>query len=165
MSSENPLDLVRRALVRNRRIFSILGGVFVAFALLIVFASLSDRPDEPGSAWLMFGLFFSLGALMIWFAWAKCSPERSPVLIALEQRPSDVAWFYVQEVFVNGIRSPSGNVYLYLVGRTRPYFINVPNRKREAFLHALRTLVPHATEGYSVERLLRFNKDPHARVT
>jgi hypothetical protein len=165
MNAETPLDLIRRTLARNRRIFNIVGAVLVVFGFLILYGSLSDKPDEPGAAWLMFGLFLGIGALMIWFAWAKCSPERSPLLIALEQHPSDVAWFYYQEVFVNGIKSPSCNVCVYTVGRKAPHAINVQNRKRDEFLLALRTIAPHATEGYSKEREAQFKKDPRARVT
>ena len=158
MNSEEAIEIVRAQVIRFRRELTIFGASLVFIGALFALALPSA---EDWSLAFVIGFFVLLGAGMIWGAQVLFSPLRSPLLRAVTQRASEIAWIYHTEYRTNGIKSPSCNAVVGLLDG-KSLTVNVPNKKVNEFFAALHTLAPHAVMGYSEDRAALFKKDPRA---
>ncbi|MCB9762565.1 MAG: hypothetical protein H6739_22390 [Alphaproteobacteria bacterium] len=88
-------------------------------------------------------------------AWAAFRPTlRQPGLRALLERPESIVWFYA-------LRAKSGNFIRVHLDNHKVHDMPLWRRRdSEAALTELRALLPHATEGYSLERLTGYQRSP-----
>jgi hypothetical protein len=116
-------------------------------------------------AWSFGALFGAVGVLLFWVALVKLSPSRSPLLVALRERPSDLVWLYTQDVVVRagGATLPPRNCVVYAkLADGSTVGVSVKKAKEQEMVGALRELAPAAVVGYTPEREARFKRDPRS---
>jgi hypothetical protein len=163
---EANLQKVRAALSRARAMQL---GLAVVMAVLSGVVTLAlDANASTGGRILVYAfaaLFGGLAALFVWVALVKSSPDRSPLMVALRERPDDVVWLYVTDVRVNvsGIDAPvrDCNVTSRLADGST-IAITVKKERAEELLAALSSLAPRAAVGFSEEREKQYKVDPRS---
>jgi hypothetical protein len=174
LRSTTPMTADRHANIQTVR--AALGGararqiglaIFVA-AMAALFTLAIDADSTLGAkvmVYVMTGLFGSLAAALVWIALVKSDPDRSPLMAALRDRPSDVVWLYVQDVKVDvdGIDAPvrDCNVTARLADGST-VAITVNKAKADGVMAALAALAPAAVVGFSEEREARYKADPRS---
>jgi hypothetical protein len=127
--------------------------------------------DDDATATLMivawvFGILFGVvGVALLWVAAVKLSPRRSPLLVALRERPADLVWLYTQDVVVrvSGAALPPRNCVVHVkFADGKSLGLNLKKTKEAEVLGAIRQLAPSAVFGYSPEREARFKQDPRS---
>jgi len=89
LDAQTQLEIVRRALVHTRNAQLIVGAAMFLFAALFATAFDSHATTAKQLTALGPAAFFGLvGALMLWVALVKNDPDRSPLLLALRDRPA-----------------------------------------------------------------------------
>ncbi len=163
-SREENLSVVTAALGRSRRAMVILAVVVFGLAGLCS-QGLDERPTTGAIVMvaLVAGFFTLLGILLLWVGFVKNSPQRSPLVVALRERPDDVVWIYQQDVTVDvsGIAAPvqDANVITNLRDGST-VAITVHKSQVTALLAALSALAPGAATGFSEERQAQFKASP-----
>jgi len=165
---EANLQKVRAALTRARTMQLVLAVVMAGLAGL-VFAY--DGEGTTGSRIFLYAfaaLFAGFAGVFLWVALVKSSPERSPLIVALRDRPDDVVWLYVTDikVDVSGIEAPvrDCNVTSRLADGST-VALTVHKSKADEVLAALVALAPRATVGFSEERAKQYEADPRSLNT
>lgn len=163
-SREENLALVSAALGRSRRAMVILAVVVFGLGGLCSLA-LDEHPTTGAVVMvaLVAGFFAMLGLLLLWVGFVKNSPQRSPLVLALRERPDDVVWIYQQDVTVDvsGIAAPvqDANVIANLRDGST-VAITVNRSQATALLGALTALAPGAATGFSEARQAQFKASP-----
>ncbi|MDB4932804.1 MAG: hypothetical protein JWM10_5288 [Myxococcaceae bacterium] len=163
-SREENLTLVSAALGRSRRAMVILAVVVFGLGGLCSLA-LDEHPTTGAIVIvaLVAGFFAMLGVLLLWVGFVKNSPQRSPLVVALRERPDDVVWIYLQDVAVDvsGIAAPvqDANVIANLRDGST-VAITVQKSQAPALLAALAALAPGAATGFSEARQAQFKGSP-----
>src|SRR5260221_13367707 len=105
---ERNFQTVRSALSRARAMQLGLAIFLAAIAATCGFAFEGDSTGARVMTYALMAFFGGLAALFLWVALVKTSPDRSPLVVALRDRPGDVVWLYVQDVKVDvsGIDAP-----------------------------------------------------------
>lgn len=168
MSTDREANLatVRAALGRARTMQLGL-AVFVA-AMAWLFTLSLDEKSTIGSLVLVYGMtgfFVLIAAVLTWVALVKNSPARSPLVVALRDRPDDVVWLYIQDikVMVSGVDAPvrDCNVTAKLADGST-VAITVHKSKADPLMAALTALAPGAVVGFSDELEARFKANPRS---
>ena len=168
-ANDPSLALVQSALGRSRLALVVLAIVVAGLAWLCTLGVHEDGTLAARiMAWGVVGFFALLSVLLLWVAIYKNSPSRSPLVVALRNRPTDVVWIYQQDVAVNvhGIAAPVRDANV--IARLRDgstVAITVSRNAAPALLAALAALAPSAAVGYSSEREAQFEKDPQSVAT
>jgi hypothetical protein len=160
------LAVVRSALGRAR-VAQVVLGVIVA-GLGWLFTLSLDETSTLGAKILVFcmtGFFALIAGVLFWVALYKSSPSRSPLIVALVERPDDVVWLYRQDtaVKVDGIDAPvvDTNIIARLADGST-VAITVKKTGASALMDALQVLAPAAATGHSDEREAQFKRDPRS---
>ncbi len=156
-----------RSAVTGARVASIAVAVLtLGLGALMVFAQDADATTTTlVLAYAFGGLFGLVGVLLLWVALVKLSSSRSPLLVALRERPTDLVWLYTQDVVVRagGATLPPRNCVVYAkLADGSTVGLSVKKAKEAEIVGALRELAPGAVFGHSPEREARFKQDPRS---
>jgi len=152
---------------------------FVTAAFLFVTALAFDAPElawfrawvnmqspPAGIEWVLrvMALLTAIGGVFIFrSAWKVRDPEDHPLLGLLLRRPESVVWVAALggvEHRVNGVAvSRSRHLIVYTDARTTES-MDVPDGRIDAILDELEAYLPHATFGFSPDRLAHWREDP-----
>jgi len=163
INKESQLALVRAEVGRSAKVLLILGAVLAVVGLVtLVSNEMYGAAADQNAGRAVAAVFLVIGGFFLWMVQARLAPGKSRLLIALQEKPQEVAWFYRQDVLINGsIAAASCNIIVCMRdGGTN--VVTVPNRRAEALLSAIRGLVPHATEGFTPELAARYKRDPRS---
>jgi hypothetical protein len=163
-SREENLALVSGALGRSRRAMVILAVVVFGLGGLCSLG-LDEHPTMGAIVMvaLVAGFFALLGVVLLWVGFVKNSPQRSPLVVALRERPDDVVWIYPQDVTVDvdGIAAPVRDSNVIAKLRDGSTVAITVNRSQAAALFgALTALAPGAATGFSEARQAQFKASP-----
>jgi hypothetical protein len=155
---------VSAALGRSRRALVILAVVVFGLGGLGSLA-LDEHPTTGAVVLvaLVAGFFALLGVVLLWVGFVKNSPQRSPLIVALRERPDDVVWIYLQDVTVDvsGIAAPVRDANLIANLRDgSTVAITVQKAQAAALFDALAALAPGAATGFSEARQSQFRASP-----
>jgi hypothetical protein len=161
---EQSLVTVRSALARSRRAMVVLAVFVLGLGGLGPLGLDESSTTGQKALYLGFTCFMAVVAVvLLWVGLVKNSPSRSPLMLALRDRPDDVVWIYMQDVnvTVDGIAAPVRDANVIANLRDGSTVAITVNKSNAAAVHeALAALAPRAAIGFSDERQAQYKRDP-----
>ena len=166
MKADDPLIL--ESVRRNRRQLIVAAAVtlpFGAFASCAPLWSSEGRGITIAATALGVGCV-AVGAYLVWMIARLWTPEASPPVQLLRDRPHDIAWVYVEQMSSQAAGITVAKQYSVKIQLVDGKGINlqVAANRRDDLLELLAQLAPQATFGYSRELARQYKRDPRSLI-